>query len=182
MDDLQWLATRTGESALGGQPFASDGRHLAGVVVEPTRVRAANSGSVPVIAVVGWPGGRHHSVIKAAEARLAVDMGADEVWLVVDPGAEGDNEVLADVVAVRQAVDAPVRLGVFYRGCPEVVRAGELAGADTLVCEDADDLPDTSLTVALIGVDDSVDAVVAALDRGAAYAFTGVATARQSPR
>ncbi|WP_050758243.1 hypothetical protein [Corynebacterium lipophiloflavum] len=172
MDDLEWLATRTGSTALGGWPFAVSPGHQAGVVVEPTRVQAAKRTGVPVIAVVGWPDGRHHSVIKAAEARLAVEMGAAEVWLAVDADAEGDNGVLADVLAVSQAVEAPARLGLLYDARASVIRAGELVGADKLVCPIDKDLPPTALDVAAIGVEDSVEAVVGALEAGAAVVFT----------
>ncbi|QPK83450.1 hypothetical protein G7Y29_01110 [Corynebacterium qintianiae] len=172
MDDLEWLATRTGSTALGGRPFAVSARHRAGVVVEPTRVQEATRTGVPVIAVVGLPDGRHHSVIKAAEARLAVDMGAHEVWLAVDVDAAGDNGVLADVLAVRQAVEAPARLGLLYRDRPEIVRAGELVGVDKLVCEAGERIPDTALDVAVTGTVDTVEAVVSALDAGAGEVFT----------
>ncbi|MCT1425794.1 hypothetical protein M3G07_05555 [Corynebacterium sanguinis] len=172
MDDLEWLAMRTGITALGGRPFNVSERHQAGVVVEPTRVQAAKRTGVPVIAVVGWQDGRHHSVIKGAEARLAVEMGAAEVWLAVDADAEGDNEVLADVLAVRQAVEAPARLGLLYDARPSVIRAGELVGVDKLVCPSGAELPRTTLDVAAIGVDDSVEAVVDALEAGAAVVFT----------
>ncbi|AWB83268.1 hypothetical protein [Corynebacterium liangguodongii] len=172
MDDIEWLATRRGRLALRGS--AVDGLPgSAGVVVEPTRVAAAARLGVPVIAVVGLPDGRHHSVIKAAEARLAVEMGADEIWLAIDADAAGENAVLADAIAVRQAVEAPARLGLIHAGRPEVVRAGELLGADVLVCEAGHELPRTSLELALWGLGEGIDAAVDALAAGASRVFSG---------
>lgn len=172
MNDLEWLALRTGALALSGHPVAGAARHRAGIVVEPTRVAEALRADVPVIAVVGWPDGRHHSVIKAAEARLAVDMGASGVWLCVNVDAAGENEVLADVLAVRQAVEEPATIGLVYAGRPEVARAGELVGVDTLVCAHGETLPETPLPIAVHGVEDSTDAVVDALSAGAEQVFT----------
>ena len=172
MNDEEWLALRTGALALSGHPVEVSRRHRAGIVVEPTRVTQALHCDVPVIAVVGWPDGRHHSVIKAAEARLAVDMGASEVWLCVNADAADDNAVLADVLAVRQAVEQPATLGLVHAGRPEVVRAGELVGVDKLVCSNAHQVPGTALPVAFYGVEDSIDAVVEALSAGAEQAFT----------
>ena len=51
-----------------------------------------------------FPSGKHHSLVKAAEARLAVDTGADEIDMVIDVGAavNGDyDEVFADILTVR---------------------------------------------------------------------------------
>lgn len=172
MDDLEWLAFKTGCFAVGGWPLPTAPRHAAGVVVEPTRVREAARLGVPVAAVVGWPDGRHHSVIKAAEARLAVESGADEVWFCVDADAAGDNEVLADIIAVRQAVAAPARLSLVCSGRGEVARAGALAGADRLVCAAGEPLPGTQLDVVVYGVADTAEAVVDALDAGAVAVFT----------
>lgn len=56
--------------------------------------------------VVGFPSGRHHSEVKAAEARLAASQGADELDMVIDVGAAIDGRfdaVEADVRAVREA-------------------------------------------------------------------------------
>lgn len=56
--------------------------------------------------VVGFPSGRHHSDVKAAEARLAASQGADELDMVIDVGAAIDGRfdaVEADVRAVREA-------------------------------------------------------------------------------
>lgn len=94
---------------------AAAARHgLAGLVVWPSLLRAAEDAGVVVTSVAGFPTGKHHSLIKAAEARLAVQYGAAEVGLVVDPvTARVDaNALLAEVVAVREAVPPPAGLSV----------------------------------------------------------------------
>ena len=55
---------------------------------------------------MGFPSGKHLSAIKAEEARLAVDAGADEIDMVIDVGSalEGDlDAVRSDVAAVFDA-------------------------------------------------------------------------------
>lgn len=172
MDDLQWLATRTGVSLLGGQPpfDVSPERFGAGVVVEPTHVAAATRLGVPVIAVVGWPTGRHHSVIKAAEARLAAESGAAEVWLAVDPGLD-ENAALADVIAVHQAISPETRFGVIHSGGAALAAAAERSGAEVLAVPSGVDLTGTRAEVAAYGVEGGEDAVVAALEAGASRVF-----------
>lgn len=122
------------------------------------------------MAVAGWPTGRHHSVIKAAEARLAAETGAGEVWLAVDGELDG-TALLADIVAVRQAVAAPGRLGLVYTGDPAQARAAAMAGFEVLAVPAGIELPDTPLEVAVFGVEPGVDAAVAALEAGAARVF-----------
>lgn len=117
-----------------------------GVVVEPTRV-AASRGAAHVVAVVGWPTGCHESVVKAAEARLAVERGADEVWLALDPDAD-ERAMLADAIAVHQGIAVP--FGVVWCG-PASVRAAEQSGADVLAVPAGADLPATRLSVAVFG-------------------------------
>lgn len=53
------------------------------LLVSPTHVLAAAQ-APHVATVAGYPTGRHHSLIKASEARLAVQSGAAEVWVAVD--------------------------------------------------------------------------------------------------
>lgn len=116
-----------------------------GSVVEPTRVAAARSGHV--VAVVGWPTGRHESVVKAAEARLAVERGAGEIWLAPDPDAD-ESAMLADAIAVHQGVSVP--FGVIFCG-PASVAAAEHSGADVLAVPDGVEVPATRLSVAVFG-------------------------------
>lgn len=89
--------------------------------------------------VVGFPSGRHHSEVKAAEARLAVSQGADELDMVIDVGAAVDGRfdaVEADVRAVREAAPGVV-LKVIIESAAltdeqivAVCTASEAAGAD----------------------------------------------------
>ena len=93
-----------------------------------------------VATVCGFPSGKHHSAIKAAEASRAVRDGADEVDMVIDLGAatSGDfAKVQADIAAVREAVPHPTVLKVIIESAAltddEIVgicRAAEAAGAD----------------------------------------------------
>jgi deoxyribose-phosphate aldolase len=68
-----------------------------------------------VAVVCGFPSGKHHSSIKAAEAALAIAQGADEIDMVVDIGAAKAGrfaDVQADIAAVRASVPAPKVLKV----------------------------------------------------------------------
>lgn len=84
------------------------------VCVSPTFVETAKanvSGGVAVATVCGFPSGKHHSEIKAAEAALAVSQGADEVDMVIDVGRAimGDFDyVQKDIIAVRKATKGKI--------------------------------------------------------------------------
>lgn len=87
-----------------------------------------------VATVAGFPSGKHHSQVKAAEARLAADQGAAEVDMVIDVGAAiaGDwDAVRADIVAVRAALPDDVQLKVIIESAalPDdaIVRACQVA-------------------------------------------------------
>ncbi|MBF6333796.1 deoxyribose-phosphate aldolase [Nocardia transvalensis] len=90
--------------------------------------------------VAGFPSGKHHSLVKGTEARLAVDQGAAEVDMVIDIGAAlaGDyNAVLSDILTVREAIGGRAVLKVIIEAAAlpdaaivEVCRAAERAGAD----------------------------------------------------
>ncbi|MDG3009960.1 deoxyribose-phosphate aldolase [Rhodococcus sp. D2-41] len=120
------------------------GLGVLAVCVSPSMLPLRAPGLVTAT-VVGFPSGAHHSLVKAAEARLAVDSGAQEVDMVIDLGAavSGDyGAVLADILTVREAVPAPTVLKVIIesaallasdRGEEAVVEccaAAERAGAD----------------------------------------------------
>lgn len=65
--------------------------------------------------VAGFPSGKHHSLVKAAEARFAVENGAQEIDMVIDIGAAVDgrfDEVFADVLTVREGVGEDALLKV----------------------------------------------------------------------
>ncbi|MDQ0424337.1 MULTISPECIES: deoxyribose-phosphate aldolase [Cellulomonas] len=93
-----------------------------------------------VATVCGFPSGKHHSDVKAAEAARAVRDGAHEVDMVIDVGAAKEGrfaDVEADVRAVRDAAPAPTVLKVIIESAAltddeivAVCRAAEAAGAD----------------------------------------------------
>jgi deoxyribose-phosphate aldolase len=93
-----------------------------------------------VAVVCGFPSGKHHSSIKAAEAALSIEQGADEVDMVIDIGAAKEGrfaDVEADIAAVRAAIPAPLVLKVIIESAAltddEIVgacRAAVAAGAD----------------------------------------------------
>ncbi len=83
-------------------------------------------------AVSGFPSGKHHSLIKASESKLAVDNGVTEIDMVIDVGAAVDgrfDEVFADVLTVRQAIGEDVGLKVILESAALL----ELGGEDVLV-------------------------------------------------
>nr|WP_040813752.1 deoxyribose-phosphate aldolase [Nocardia concava] len=109
------------------------------ICVSPSMLPVRAPGLV-VATVAGFPSGKHHSLVKGAEARLAVDQGAAEVDMVIDVGAAraGDyNAVLSDIVTVREAVGDRALLKVILESAAlsdeaivESCRAAEKAGAD----------------------------------------------------
>ncbi|WP_063038228.1 deoxyribose-phosphate aldolase [Nocardia grenadensis] len=109
------------------------------VCVSPSVLPIPAAGLV-VATVAGFPSGKHHSLVKGAEARLAVDQGAGEVDMVIDIGAAvaGDfDAVLADIIVVREAISERAVLKVIIESAAlsdeaivEVCRTAERAGAD----------------------------------------------------
>ncbi len=80
------------------------------VCVSPSMLPVTTPPGVAVATVCGFPSGKHHSSVKAAEAALSIEQGADEVDMVIDVAAaiEGRfDDVEADIAAVRAAVPAP---------------------------------------------------------------------------
>lgn len=61
-----------------------------------------------VVAAVAYPAGTAHSLIKATEARFAVQCGASEILLALDASVSDDNALIADIMAVREAVSEQV--------------------------------------------------------------------------
>ncbi|TFC44702.1 deoxyribose-phosphate aldolase [Cryobacterium sp. TmT2-59] len=104
----------------------------------PLRIPAG--ADLKVAVVCGFPSGKHHSAIKAAEAALSIEQGADEVDMVIDIGAVKAgrfSEVQADIAAVRASVPAPKVLKVIIESAAltdaEIVgacQASVAAGAD----------------------------------------------------
>ncbi|WP_435868813.1 deoxyribose-phosphate aldolase [Corynebacterium stationis] len=67
---------------------------------------------VIVVSVAGYPTGRHHTLIKASEARLAVQSGAEEIWVSVDDTITDSNTHLSEFITIREACPDPIELGL----------------------------------------------------------------------
>ena len=101
------------------------------VVVSPHHVSlAAGAGAADIISVAGYPTGRHHTLIKASEARLAIQSGASEVWVSLDETVTDANAMLSELIAIREACPDPARLGLIV---PEAVGADAADAADAAV-------------------------------------------------
>jgi len=112
------------------------------VCVSPTFVATAVanvSNGVKVATVCGFPSGKHESNVKAAEAKLSVQQGADEVDMVIDLGRAimGDWDYIeSDVAAVRAATMGKVLKVILETAAltdeqiAEACRRCEAAGAD----------------------------------------------------
>jgi deoxyribose-phosphate aldolase len=80
------------------------------VCISPTFVELAKQtvgNQIKVATVCGFPSGKHQSSIKAMEATLAVQQGADEVDMVIDIGRAVMNDWAAietDISAVRMMI------------------------------------------------------------------------------
>ena len=92
---------------------------FAGVCVPPSYVTLAKErlqeSPQRLVTVVGFPLGSNRSSVKAAEARAAIEDGADEIDMVGHIGfaTSGDwARVTSDVVAVREAMAMTVPLKV----------------------------------------------------------------------
>ena len=89
------------------------------VLVSPHHVSlAAGAGAADIISVAGYPTGRHHTLIKASEARLAIQSGASEVWVSLDETLTDANAVLSELIAIREACPDPARLGLIVPDAP----------------------------------------------------------------
>ena len=121
--------------------LVADGVELGvfSVCVSPSMLPLEAKG-LKVATVVGFPSGKHHSAIKAAEAARALEDGADEVDMVIDVGVALTNDfhaVEADIAAVRAAVTGGKILKVIIESAAlsdsqivGVCRAAQNAGAD----------------------------------------------------
>ncbi|MDV2429316.1 deoxyribose-phosphate aldolase [Corynebacterium tuberculostearicum] len=102
------------------------------VVVSPHHVSlAAGAGAADIISVAGYPTGRHHTLIKASEARLAIQSGASEVWVSLDETVTDANAVLSEFIAIREACPEPARLGLIVPGAVDTDAADAAAAAVT---------------------------------------------------
>jgi deoxyribose-phosphate aldolase len=111
------------------------------VCVSPSMVSAAKRAGVvgvEIATVVGFPSGKHESAVKAHEAVIAVNAGAQEVDMVIDVGAAiaGDLDAIrVDVATVREALPDAVVLKVIVESAALLELAGEQALVD--VCRTA---------------------------------------------
>ncbi|MDK8669887.1 deoxyribose-phosphate aldolase [Corynebacterium sp. MSK195] len=107
------------------------------VVVSPHHVSiAAGAGATDIISVAGYPTGRHHTLIKASEARLAIQSGASEVWVSLDETVTDANAVLSELIAIREACPDPARLGLIVPDAPladAALNAAHQAGYQRLI-------------------------------------------------
>ena len=107
------------------------------VLVSPHHVSlAAGAGAADIISVAGYPTGRHHTLIKASEARLAIQSGASEVWVSLDETLTDANAVLSALIAIREACPDPARLGLIVPDAPladATLKAAHQAGYQRLI-------------------------------------------------
>ncbi|MDD7581817.1 hypothetical protein ACEE23_09205 [Corynebacterium sp. 32222D000AT] len=131
LNDAEWLAQRVfRDLTRASRPQVERAlRESAGpVLLSPHHLPQAAAGHVA--AVAGFPTGRHHSLIKATEARLAVQNGAAEIWVAVDATLNDPNALLTDLVTVREACPDPVVLGVIL---PAADAAADATVLDTVL-------------------------------------------------
>jgi len=110
------------------------------VLVSPHHVSiAARAGAAEVISVAGYPTGRHHTLIKASEARLAIQSGASEVWVSLDETVADANAVLSELIAIREACPDPARLGLIVPGAvgADAADAADVAAAAVTAAQQA---------------------------------------------
>jgi len=110
------------------------------VCVSPSMLPVVTPEGLAVATVCGFPSGKHHSSIKAAEAALSIEQGADEIDMVIDVAAANAGrfaDVEADIAAVRASVPEGKILKVIIESAAlsdEAIvgacRAAEAAGAD----------------------------------------------------
>jgi len=112
------------------------------VCVSPTFVETARANvpdGIAVATVCGFPSGKHESSVKAAEGKLSVSQGADEVDMVIDQGRAimGDWDLVeADIAAVRKGTEGALLKVILETAVlsdeqiAEACRRAENAGAD----------------------------------------------------
>lgn len=109
------------------------------VCVSPSKLPVDVPEGLAVATVAGFPSGAHHSDIKAAEAKLAVAQGADEVDMVINVAKAVENNfdyIEADIRAVRDAIPGALLKVILETAAlsdgqiTECCRAADRAGAD----------------------------------------------------
>src|SRR5699024_12406531 len=71
-----------------------------------------NQVPAPVVSVARYPSGRPPSLIKASEARLAVQSGAEEIWVSIDSTITDTNTHLSEFITIREACPDPIEIGL----------------------------------------------------------------------
>ncbi|MDU0479064.1 deoxyribose-phosphate aldolase [Staphylococcus chromogenes] len=98
------------------------------ICVSPSMLHATADTDLRVATVCGFPSGKHHPLIKATEARYAVQNGAVEIDLVPDLAAiaaKDEYALLTELIAVREAITDQVTLKVIVETAafsPEHIR------------------------------------------------------------
>ena len=124
--------------------LVADGLELGvySVCVSPTMLPLSlPAGSdLKVCVVAGFPSGKHTTAVKTAEARESIELGADEVDMVIDisKAKEGRFDLIqADIASVRSVIPAPRILKVIIESAAltddeivAVCQAAVAAGAD----------------------------------------------------
>jgi deoxyribose-phosphate aldolase len=117
---------------------------FASVCVNPCHIplvaRELKATGIRTCSVVGFPLGAHRTEIKAAEAALAVEDGADEIDMVLDIGALKDgrgNQVSEDIKAVIRAVAGRALVKVIIE-CSLLTAAEKVTACRLAVGEGAD--------------------------------------------
>lgn len=115
---------------------------VAAVCVSPAHlpITAGLGVGIDVVTVIGFPSGAHQPAVKAHEAEVAVDAGANELDMVVNLGLVKAGQWLTvgdDIGAVRAAAPSTVLLKVIletaaltHEEIVEACRVAEGAGAD----------------------------------------------------
>lgn len=81
------------------------------VVLPPHKLHLAQDAQIPVLSTAGWPTGNHHPLVKASEARLAVQSGAHGVLAVLDQSAD-EAHYVSELAILIEAVPEPAGLWV----------------------------------------------------------------------
>lgn len=117
------------------------------VCVSPSMLPLSIPGdsNLKIAVVCGFPSGKHSSEIKAAEARIALRNGADEIDMVIDVGAAKEKRfdlIRSDIAAVRAALPAPAILKVIIESA--ALSDDEIVGVCTAAAEAKADFVKTS--------------------------------------
>ena len=83
----------------------------AAVVIPPHKLHVAQHASVSVLSTAGWPSGNHAPLIKASEARLAVQTGAEGVLAMLDQAGD-ESHFFSEVALLTEAVPEPAGLWI----------------------------------------------------------------------